>query len=173
MRCPEVPEVVVENFHFFFRTLWGTLVQQAPEAAWKESVLLGEICLKGIKDRKQIDQKSFEAFLLFCPGPGVSIRRWVLCLLRLFLFASWRVCFWRCLWLRFDPCGRQIVHKTAYWGSIRVGTPPQEFKAVELRKRNIHKKPSDLFVQVIFDTGSGNLILPTTSCRSEGYEAQP
>eukprot|EP00434_Breviolum_minutum_P038053 symbB.v1.2.033750.t1/scaffold4237.1/size42635/3 len=34
----------------------------------------------------------------------------------------------------------EIVHKTAYWGSIRV----------------------------IFDTGSGNLILPTTSCRSEG-----
>lgn len=23
----------------------------------------------------------------------------------------------------------EIVHKTAYWGSIRVGTPPQEFKA--------------------------------------------
>ncbi|CAE7779778.1 Ctse [Symbiodinium pilosum] len=43
----------------------------------------------------------------------------------------------------------EIVHKTAYWGSIRVGTPAQEFK-------------------VIFDTGSGNLILPTTRCTSEG-----
>jgi len=43
----------------------------------------------------------------------------------------------------------EIVHKTAYWGSIRVGTPAQEFK-------------------VIFDTGSGNLILPTAACTSEG-----
>ncbi|OLP76762.1 Cathepsin E [Symbiodinium microadriaticum] len=43
----------------------------------------------------------------------------------------------------------EIVHKTAYWGSIRVGTPAQEFK-------------------VIFDTGSGNLILPTAKCTSDG-----
>jgi len=40
-----------------------------------------------------------------------------------------------------------IVHKTEYWGKIFVGTPPKEFS-------------------VIFDTGSGNLILPSTKCTS-------
>lgn len=40
-----------------------------------------------------------------------------------------------------------IVHKTEYWGKISVGTPPKEFS-------------------VIFDTGSGNLILPSTKCTS-------
>merc|ERR1719440_1562402 len=40
-----------------------------------------------------------------------------------------------------------IVHKTEYWGKIFLGTPPKEFT-------------------VIFDTGSGNLILPSTECTS-------
>jgi len=43
----------------------------------------------------------------------------------------------------------QIVHKTAYWGSMTIGTPAQEFT-------------------VIFYTGSGNLIVPGEKCNDAG-----
>jgi len=41
------------------------------------------------------------------------------------------------------------IHKTAYWGVLSLGTPPQIFK-------------------VILDTGSGNLILPGSDCNTPG-----
>jgi len=41
----------------------------------------------------------------------------------------------------------KIVHKTAYYGEVQVGSPRQAFV-------------------VVFDTGSGNLMLPSTYCQS-------
>mmetsp|Transcript_78916 Transcript_78916/g.152385 ORF Transcript_78916/g.152385 Transcript_78916/m.152385 type:complete len:449 (+) Transcript_78916:62-1408(+) len=41
----------------------------------------------------------------------------------------------------------RVVHKTAYYGKLDVGTPRQPFT-------------------VVFDTGSGNLMLPSTLCQS-------
>merc|ERR1719298_27715 len=42
----------------------------------------------------------------------------------------------------------KVVHKTAYYGKLEVGTPRQPFT-------------------VVFDTGSGNLMLPSTYCRTK------
>merc|ERR1719420_2943307 len=41
----------------------------------------------------------------------------------------------------------KIVHKTAYYGEVQVGSPRQAFV-------------------VVFDTGSGNLMVPSTYCQS-------
>lgn len=44
--------------------------------------------------------------------------------------------------------GRTVAQKTAYFGSLWVGRPAQE-------------------LSVVFDTGSGNLVLPSTDCRDD------
>merc|ERR1719298_189 len=41
----------------------------------------------------------------------------------------------------------KVVHKTAYYGKVEVGTPRQP-------------------LTVVFDTGSGNLMVPSTYCKS-------
>lgn len=45
----------------------------------------------------------------------------------------------------------KVVHKTAYYGRLEVGTPRQPFT-------------------VVFDTGSGNLMIPSTYCQSRACE---
>jgi len=42
----------------------------------------------------------------------------------------------------------KVIHKTAYFGSVDVGTPKQTF-------------------QVVFDSGSGNLLVPASDCNSQ------
>jgi len=42
----------------------------------------------------------------------------------------------------------KVIHKTAYYGRLEVGSPRQPFT-------------------VVFDTGSGNLMIPSTYCQSK------
>eukprot|EP00931_Biecheleriopsis_adriatica_P044034 TRINITY_DN25155_c0_g1_i1.p1 TRINITY_DN25155_c0_g1~~TRINITY_DN25155_c0_g1_i1.p1 ORF type:complete len:420 (-),score=94.91 TRINITY_DN25155_c0_g1_i1:132-1391(-) len=46
------------------------------------------------------------------------------------------------------PAHHEASQASEYYGMLQVGTPPQEF-------------------QVVFDTGSGNLLIPSTACNGE------
>merc|ERR1719218_521621 len=47
--------------------------------------------------------------------------------------------------------GRTVSFKTSYSGLVKMGTPPQEYR-------------------VVFDTGSGHLILPDARCKTDACQ---
>lgn len=51
-------------------------------------------------------------------------------------------------YVKVDRNGTMVGYKTAYFGDVQVGSPPKTFS-------------------VVFDTGSGHLILPSSKCASE------